>query len=119
MKQKFILRILLVTDFNSWWAILSAEKFVSPSEDCAGLLPSNPSSRAVRVPHFAPPHCPNTWRAVWRGFNSDSVLRKLFSGGLDFRKTETDLFLDFVRAEEGSGEESARAFLGRAIFSSP
>ena len=30
--------------------------------------------------------------------------------GLDFRKTETNLFLDFVRAEEGSGEESARAF---------
>ena len=56
---------------------------------------------------------------MWRGFNSDSVLRKLFSGGLDFRKTETDLFLDFVRAEEGSGEESARAFLGRAIFPSP
>ena len=32
------------------------------------------------------------------------------SGDLDFRKTETNLFLDFVRAEEGSGEESARAF---------
>ena len=47
---------------------------------------------------------------MWRGFNSDSVLRKLFSGDLDFRKTETNLFLDFVRAEEGSGEESARAF---------
>ena len=29
--------------------------------------------------------------------------------GLDFRKTETNLFLHFVRAEEGSGEESARA----------
>jgi len=29
--------------------------------------------------------------------------------GLDFRKTESNLFLDFVRAEEGSGEESARA----------
>ena len=48
-------------------------------------------------------------RAVWRGFNSDSVLRKLFSGDMDFRKTETNLFLNFVRAEEGSGEESARA----------
>ena len=32
-----------------------------------------------------------------------------FSGDLDFRKTETNLFLNFVRAEEGSGEESARA----------
>ena len=28
--------------------------------------------------------------------------------GLDFRKTETNLFLDFVRAEEGSGEECGR-----------
>ena len=54
--------------------------------------------------------CPPSIRAVWRGFNSDSVLRKLFSGDMDFRKTETNLFLDFVRAEEGSGEESARAF---------
>src|SRR3989344_1775253 len=53
--------------------------------------------------------CPPSIRAVWRGFNSDSVLRKLFSGDIDFRKTETNLFLDFVRAEEGSGEESARA----------
>ena len=44
-------------------------------------------------------------RAVWRGFNADSVLRKLFSGYLDFRKPETNLFLNFVRAEEGSGEE--------------
>ena len=42
-----------------------------------------------------------------------SVLRKLFSGDLDFRKTETNLFWrEFglgSRAEEGSGEESARA----------
>ena len=29
---------------------------------------------------------------------------------MDFRKTETNLFFAFVRAEEGSGEESARAF---------
>ena len=40
----------------------------------------------------------------------DSVLPKLFSGDLDFRKTETNFVLHFVRAEEGSGEESARAF---------
>jgi len=53
--------------------------------------------------------CPPSIRAVWRGFNVDSVLRKLFSGDLDFRKTETNLNLYFVRAEEGSGEESARA----------
>ena len=43
----------------------------------------------------------------------DSVFAKLFSGDFDFRKTETNLFwrkfgLGF-RAEEGSGEESARA----------
>ena len=53
--------------------------------------------------------CPPSIRAVWQGFNSDSVLQKLFSGDLDFCKTETNLFLHFVRAEEGSGEESARA----------
>ena len=45
--------------------------------------------------------------------NSDSVLRNYFAGGM-VRKTETNLFwrefgLGF-RAEEGSGEESARAF---------
>ncbi|MGK2848639.1 MAG: hypothetical protein ACSLEX_01035 [Minisyncoccota bacterium] len=28
---------------------------------------------------------------------------------MDFGKTETNLFLHFVRAEEGSGEESVRA----------
>ena len=55
--------------------------------------------------------CLPSIQAVWRGFNSDSVLPKLFSGDMDFRKTETNLFWDFVRAEEGSGEESARAFV--------
>ena len=52
--------------------------------------------------------CLPSIQAVWRGFNTDSVLRKLFSGDMDFRKTETNLFLNFVRAEEGSGEDSAR-----------
>ena len=33
---------------------------------------------------------------------------KLFSGDFDFRKTETNLFLNFVRAEERSGEECGR-----------
>ena len=33
-----------------------------------------------------------------------------FSGDLDFRKTETNFVFAFVRAEEGSGEESAQAF---------
>ena len=33
-----------------------------------------------------------------------------FSGDLDLAKPRLILFLDFVRAEEGSGEESARAF---------
>jgi len=55
---------------------------------------------------------PSKYSGRWRGFNSDSVLRKLFSGDLDFRKTETNLILDFVRAEEGSGEESARTSFG-------
>ena len=38
---------------------------------------------------------PRSFWAVWRGFNSDSVLRKLFSGDMDFRKTETNLFFAF------------------------
>ena len=40
----------------------------------------------------------------------DSVLPKLFSGDLDFAKPRLILFLHFVRAEEGFGEESARTF---------
>ena len=32
-----------------------------------------------------------------------------FLGDMDLRKTRLNLFLHFVRAEEGSGEESARA----------
>ena len=44
----------------------------------------------------------------WWGFNADSVLPKLFSGGKDLAKPRL-IFLHFVRAEEGSGEESARA----------
>jgi len=39
--------------------------------------------------------CLPSIQAVWRGFNADSVLRKLFSGDLDFRKTETNLFFGF------------------------
>ena len=46
--------------------------------------------------------------SAW-GFNTDSVLPKLFSGGKDLAKPRLILFLHFVRAEEGSGEESARA----------
>ena len=38
----------------------------------------------------------------------DSVLPKLFSGEKDLAKPRLT-FLHFVRAEEGSGEESARA----------
>ena len=54
--------------------------------------------------------CPPSIRAVWRGFNSDSVLRKLFSGDMDFRKTETNLFFAFCpRGGRGLGKESARA----------
>lgn len=58
---------------------------------------------------------PSKYSGRWRGFNSDSVLRKLFSGDMDFRKTETNLFLNFVRAAEGSGEESARACVKRKL----
>src|SRR3989338_10775547 len=47
--------------------------------------------------------CPPSIRAVWRGFNVDSVLRKLFSGDFVFRETETNLNLYFVRAGEGAG----------------
>jgi len=54
--------------------------------------------------------CLPSIQAVWLGFNADSVLRRLFFWGFDFRKTKTNLFLDFDRTEEGSGEESARAF---------
>src|SRR3989344_5809661 len=45
--------------------------------------------------------CPPSIRAVWRGFNADSGLRKLFSGDFDFRKTETNLFLNFARPQKG------------------
>jgi len=47
--------------------------------------------------------CPPSIRAVWRGFNSDSVLRKLFSGDMDFRKTETNLFLILSARRRGLG----------------
>jgi len=43
------------------------------------------------------------------GRNADSVLPKLFSGEKDLAKPRL-IFLHFVRAEEGSGEESARVF---------
>jgi len=61
--------------------------------------PSEKNSKKEREisARFRPPSI----RAVWRGFNSDSVLRKLFSGDMDFRKTETNLFLDFVRPQKG------------------
>src|SRR3989338_3209368 len=58
--------------------------------------------------------CPPSIRAVWRGFNSDSVLRKLFSGDMDFRKTETNFFGEIrvwiPPAERGLGNECGRAF---------
>jgi len=43
------------------------------------------------------------------GRNADSVLPNYFLWK-GFGKTETNLFLHFVHAEEGSGEESARVF---------
>ena len=47
------------------------------SEDGAGFLPPTPSSRAVRVPHFAPPHCPNTCRAEPRKKNTLSFFKEI------------------------------------------
>ena len=40
----------------------------------------------------------------------DSVFAKTIFWGKDFAKPRLIFFLHFVRAEEGSGEESARAF---------
>ena len=45
----------------------------------------------------------------------DSVLRNYFLGILIFAKPRLILFLHFVRAEEGSGEESARAFVWKKL----
>jgi len=39
--------------------------------------------------------CPPSIRAVWRGFNSDSVLRKLFSGGKDLAKPRSTFVFEF------------------------
>jgi len=50
---------------------------------------------------------PPSIRAVWRGFNADSVLRKLFSGDMDFRKTSAD----FPPAERGLGNECGRVLV--------
>ena len=54
--------------------------------------------------------CPPSIRAVWRGFNSDSVLPKLFSGGKDLAKPRL-MFLKFGGVSDldsarrkGSGE---------------
>ena len=44
--------------------------------------------------------CPPSIRAVWRGFNVDSVLPKLFFWGFGFGKTETE----FPARRNGSGE---------------
>jgi len=45
----------------------------------AGFLPLNPSSRAVRIPYSAPPHCPNTWRAEPRKKNTLSFFKRNFT----------------------------------------
>jgi len=54
---------------------------------------------------------PKRYSGSVAGRNADSVLPKLFSGEKDLAKPRLILFLHFVRAEEGSGEESARAIL--------
>jgi len=48
---------------------------------------------------------PSKYSGRWRGFNSDSVLPKLFSGDMDFRKNSADL----PPAERGLGNECGRA----------
>jgi ribokinase len=54
---------------------------------------------------------------MWRGFNSDSVLPKLFSGDLAFRKTSANiLFLHFARAEEWLGGIRAGFFFESATL---
>jgi len=40
--------------------------------------------------HFSLGFCPPSIRAVWRGFNADSVLPKLFFWGKGFGKTSAD-----------------------------
>src|SRR3989344_678275 len=52
--------------------------------------------------------CPPSIRAVWRGFNSDLVLRKLFSGIWIFAKPRLICF--WILSARRSGEESARGF---------
>src|SRR3989338_8475412 len=41
--------------FQSYFSIFSLCRAKNQSEDGGGFLPPTPSSRAVRVPHFAPP----------------------------------------------------------------
>ena len=52
------------------------------------------------------------------GRNADSVLPKLFSGGKDLAKPRLIFVFAFARAEEGSGEESARALFFGGGYSS-
>jgi hypothetical protein len=48
------------------------------SEDGAGFLPSNPSSRVRPSTAFRPATCPNTWRAEPRKKNTLSFFKKKF-----------------------------------------
>ena len=44
-----------------------------------GIPPPNPPPASVRAPHFAPPHCPNTWRAEPRKKNTLSFFKSNFT----------------------------------------
>jgi len=54
---------------------------------------------------------PSKYSGSVAGLQCGLGFAKTIFWGKGFRKTETTLLLHFVRAEEGSGEESARAFL--------
>jgi len=56
--------------------------------------------------------CPPSIQAVWRGFNADSVLRKLFSGK-GFGKTSAD-FVCGAGRKRGVGKMNSRPALASA-----
>jgi len=55
-------------------------------------------------------------RAVWRGFNADSVLPKLFSGEKNFAKPRLAFVFVFCPRGEGAGEECGRVCSVEKLF---
>jgi len=60
--------------------------------------------------------CPPSIRAVWRGFNADSVLPKLFSGEKNFAKPRLAFVFVFCPRGEGAGEECGRVCSVEKLF---